>query len=145
MLINVMILTEGVDVPGIQTVFLTRPTQSEILLRQMIGLAALRGPKVGGTSHAYVVSFEDHWERFRELESPFGRLPDFFPPVELPGSPVEPKVPGVLVKLADSLLYVTIEAAAAELRRIGGIQPIDVFESVPTAGLSSNGRRIPKP
>jgi superfamily II DNA or RNA helicase len=128
-LINVMILTEGVDVPGIQTVFLARPSQSEILLRQMIG-RALRGPKAGGTSDAYLVSFEDHWERFRDFESPFERLPDIFPPeVSAPGE--RPKVAEALVKLGESLLYANIEAAVAELRRIGRSQPIDVFESVP--------------
>jgi len=130
-LINVMILTEGVDVPGIQTVFLTRPTQSEILLRQMVG-RALRGPRAGGTLLAYLVSFEDHWVRFGELESPFARLPDICPPVETP-KPDEAEMPRVLGDLAhnETLPYEMIQAAAAELRRLGGNQPIDVFESVP--------------
>jgi superfamily II DNA or RNA helicase len=30
--VNVQMVTEGVDVPSIQTVFLTRPTGSEILM-----------------------------------------------------------------------------------------------------------------
>lgn len=63
-LVNVQILTEGVDLPSVKTVLLTRPTCSEILLRQMIG-RALRGPAAGGTEVAYLVSFEDHWERFQ--------------------------------------------------------------------------------
>jgi superfamily II DNA or RNA helicase len=60
-LINVEILTEGTDLPNVQTVFLTRPTTSTILMTQMIG-RALRGQKAGGTEKAYVVSFIDDWE-----------------------------------------------------------------------------------
>ncbi len=60
-LINVEILTEGTDLPNVQTVFLTRPTTSTILMTQMIG-RALRGQKAGGTEKAYVVSFIDNWE-----------------------------------------------------------------------------------
>lgn len=60
-LINVEMLTEGVDLPNVQTVFLTRPTTSTILMTQMIG-RALRGQSAGGTEKAYVVSFIDNWE-----------------------------------------------------------------------------------
>ena len=60
-LINVEMLTEGTDLPNVQTVFLTRPTNSTILMTQMIG-RALRGQKAGGTEKAYVVSFIDNWE-----------------------------------------------------------------------------------
>ncbi len=60
-LINVEMLTEGTDLPNVQTVFLTRPTNSTILMTQMIG-RALRGQKAGGTEKAYVVSFVDNWE-----------------------------------------------------------------------------------
>ncbi|MEH2460402.1 DEAD/DEAH box helicase family protein [Nostoc sp.] len=60
-LINVEMLTEGTDLPNLQTVFLTRPTTSTILMTQMIG-RALRGQKAGGTEKAYVVSFIDDWE-----------------------------------------------------------------------------------
>jgi superfamily II DNA or RNA helicase len=59
-LINVNILTEGVDIPGVQTVFLTRPTKSVILMTQMIG-RGLRGKGSGGTEEAYIVSFIDEW------------------------------------------------------------------------------------
>lgn len=59
-LINVNILTEGVDLPKTQTVFLTRPTISSVLMTQMIG-RALRGEKAGGTKDAYIVSFIDDW------------------------------------------------------------------------------------
>lgn len=59
-LINVNILTEGTDLPKTQTVFLTRPTVSTVLMTQMIG-RALRGERAGGTSKAYIVSFIDDW------------------------------------------------------------------------------------
>lgn len=59
-LINVNILTEGVDLPQTKTVFLARPTVSSILMTQMIG-RALRGVKAGGTADAYIVSFVDNW------------------------------------------------------------------------------------
>lgn len=59
-LVNVNILTEGVDLPMTKTVFLTRPTVSTILMTQMVG-RALRGEKAGGTLMAYIVSFVDNW------------------------------------------------------------------------------------
>lgn len=60
-LINVNILTEGTDIPDVQTVFLTRPTTSEILMTQMTG-RALRGKKAGGTEKAFIVNFVDSWK-----------------------------------------------------------------------------------
>ena len=60
-LINIRMLTEGTDVPDVQTVFLTRQTTSQILLTQMVG-RALRGPAVGGTEKAFIVSFIDNWK-----------------------------------------------------------------------------------
>ena len=61
-LINVRMLTEGTDVPDVQSVFLTRQTTSEVLVTQMVG-RALRGTKFGGTSAAYIVSFVDEWRQ----------------------------------------------------------------------------------
>ncbi|MBP3931905.1 MAG: DEAD/DEAH box helicase family protein [Peptostreptococcaceae bacterium] len=60
-LINVNILTEGTDIPNIETVFLTRQTTSSILMNQMIG-RGLRGKNAGGTENAYIVSFIDDWK-----------------------------------------------------------------------------------
>jgi ATP-dependent helicase IRC3 len=60
-LINVNILTEGVDLPQTKTVFLTRPTVSSVLMTQMVG-RALRGEAAGGTKEAYIVSFIDKWQ-----------------------------------------------------------------------------------
>ncbi len=59
-LINVNILTEGTDIPNVQSVFLARPTISPILMTQMIG-RGLRGERAGGTKDAYIVSFIDEW------------------------------------------------------------------------------------
>lgn len=55
-------LTEGTDVPDIDTVFLTRQTTSQILMTQMIG-RALRGPTFGGTEKANIVLFVDDWKQ----------------------------------------------------------------------------------
>lgn len=68
-LINVQILTEGSDVPDIHTVFLTRETNSESLLMQMIG-RGLRGEKAGGTKDAYIVAFHDIWDSFMTFMNP---------------------------------------------------------------------------
>lgn len=78
-LINVNILTEGVDLPKTKTVFLARPTVSSILMTQMVG-RALRGTAAGGTSRAYIVSFVDHWNEhiaWVNPESLFGGNNDF--------------------------------------------------------------------
>jgi superfamily II DNA or RNA helicase len=126
-LINVQILTEGFDVPAIQTVMLTRPTQSEILVRQMNG-RALRGPMVGGTEDAFIVSFEDHWQRFRDWESPLDLAPDIENVVvdledstEREGSP----------SMADHLPWDLIRATSAAIRERGFEYKADAFEAVP--------------
>ena len=59
-LININILTEGSDIPDIQTVFLTRPTQSDALLMQMVG-RGMRGSGCGGTDTVNIVDFCDKW------------------------------------------------------------------------------------
>lgn len=61
-LLNVRMLTEGTDVPDVNSVFITRQTTSKILLTQMIG-RALRGPKFGGTAEANIVTFTDSWRQ----------------------------------------------------------------------------------
>lgn len=60
-LINVRMLTEGTDVPNVNTVFLTRQTTSKIMLTQIIG--TLRGSKFGGTDEANIVSFSDNQQQ----------------------------------------------------------------------------------
>ena len=73
-LINVNILTEGADVPDIQTVFLARQTTSPILMNQMIG-RGLRGVQAGGTEEAYIVSFIDDWRHHINWINPEMVLP----------------------------------------------------------------------
>jgi superfamily II DNA or RNA helicase len=120
-LINVQILTEGVDIPNIQTVFLTRPTVSEILLRQMIG-RALRGRKAGGTEDAYIVSFEDHWERFREWQSPLELVT---------GDPIPPDPDKTVSKIIELLPWDLIREFAARIAGNISGREADIFEAVP--------------
>lgn len=68
-LVNVNIMTEGTDVPDVQTVFLTRPTASEGLLMQMIG-RGMRGLKAQGTETVNIVDFHDQWDVFNRWLNP---------------------------------------------------------------------------
>ncbi|MEN9373750.1 MAG: hypothetical protein RIR79_1302 [Pseudomonadota bacterium] len=69
-LINVRMLTEGTDVPNVNTVFITRQTTSSIMLTQMIG-RALRGKKAnGGKETANIVFFTDNWKRIIDFAIP---------------------------------------------------------------------------
>ena len=68
-LVNVNIMTEGSDVPDIQSVFLTRPTQSEGLLMQMIG-RGMRGSQAHGTETVNIVDFHDQWSTFNKWLNP---------------------------------------------------------------------------
>lgn len=64
-IVNVKMLTEGVDVPDVKTVMITRQTTSPILFTQMVG-RALRGKKAGGgerKEEANIVLFMDHWKK----------------------------------------------------------------------------------
>ena len=74
-LVNVNILTEGVDLPQTKTVFLARPTVSTILMTQMIG-RALRGEAAGGTPDAHIVSFVDNWNEHIAWVNPENLLVD---------------------------------------------------------------------
>lgn len=58
-LINVEMCTEGFDAPLTKTVFLARPSNSETLVRQMIG-RAMRGPIPGGNEICHIVRFVDN-------------------------------------------------------------------------------------
>jgi superfamily II DNA or RNA helicase len=63
-LVNIRMLTEGVDVPDVKSVFLTRQTTSSILMTQMVG-RALRGEKANGgptKDTANIVLFMDNWK-----------------------------------------------------------------------------------
>ena len=71
-LVNIRMLTEGTDVPNVNTVFLTRQTTSRILLTQMIG-RALRGTEFDGTPEAYIVPFVDEWNH-KIIFAPYDHL-----------------------------------------------------------------------
>lgn len=72
-LININIVTEGTDIPNIQTVFLARPTTSKILMTQMIG-RGLRGEAAGGTRETQIVYFIDDWKGLVDFVSPVALL-----------------------------------------------------------------------
>jgi len=127
-LVNVQILTEGVDLPAVQSVFLTRPTSSEILLRQMIG-RGLRGPASGGTERVYLVSFEDHWEKFREWQGQLSLVPDIL--AEAPPDPDKPAVEHVSTGLVQALPWELIRAYATQIAAAGRGYEANAFEAVP--------------
>lgn len=126
-LVNVQMLTEGVDLPSVQTVMLTRPTVSETLLRQMIG-RALRGPAAGGTATAFIVSFEDHWEQFPDWQDPLALVSDLLPQEEAQPREADP---ALVARLAEGLPWELIRSTAAHLRAQGPALQADAFEAVP--------------
>ena len=132
-LINVMILTEGVDIPNIKTVFLTRPVQSEILLRQMVG-RALRGPAAGGTKEAYLVSFQDRWRQFEEWERPLELIHDI---IDLPAEKIineghDTDTIPVPDTLTDFIPWELIRKTAIEIRNIAKYGDVSAFEAIPS-------------
>jgi superfamily II DNA or RNA helicase len=56
---SVLLLTEGVNIPICRTVFLARPSESPVLVAQMIG-RAMRGQKAGGAATCNIVDFVDN-------------------------------------------------------------------------------------
>ena len=68
-LVNINVMTEGNDVPDIQTVFITRPTSSDVLLMQMIG-RGMRGVGSKGTETVNIVDFHDNWGGFANWLNP---------------------------------------------------------------------------
>jgi len=141
-LVNVQLVTEGVDIPRVATVFLTRPTNSEILMRQMIG-RALRGPAAGGSRDAYLVSFADHWEMFSDWEKPFDLVPDIqafaapLPQFEIEPAPEALALPvaSELDRFMDHLPWETIRAVAASIALTSAEHKADAFEAVPEGWL----------
>ena len=125
-LVNVQIMTEGVDVPGVQSVFLTRPTQSEILFRQMVG-RALRGPKSNGTAEAFLVAFEDQWSHHPNWEHPFELVPDIVDAEEPQPSPAA-ELSG---NVREFLPWDLIRSVSAAMRRTPIDRRADAFEAIP--------------
>lgn len=56
MLVSVLMLAEGIDLPKTDCLFMVRPTFSEELHKQMIG-RGLRGPRADGTENCAIVDF----------------------------------------------------------------------------------------
>jgi superfamily II DNA or RNA helicase len=65
-LVNVEMLTHGIDVPDTRSVFLCRPTESDILFAQMIGRGSRRHEPSGKDSF-HVVEFTDNVRAHGEL------------------------------------------------------------------------------
>jgi len=67
-LVNVGLFTEGTDLPGVDSLFLARPTRSKILFQQMVG-RGMRGPRVAGRGAFAVVAFHESIVGFRPADS----------------------------------------------------------------------------
>jgi ATP-dependent helicase IRC3 len=65
-LVNVALLTHGVDLPAVRSLFMVRPTASDILYSQMIGRGARKDAATGKTSFT-IVEFTDNLERFEDV------------------------------------------------------------------------------
>ena len=57
-LCNFGVLTTGFDAPAVSAAVIARPTKSLVLYSQMVG-RAIRGPRMGGTSHCTIVTVVD--------------------------------------------------------------------------------------
>ena len=69
-LVNVAKLTTGVDVPDVRSVFLCRPTLSDVLFSQMVGRASRLHEPSGKTSF-HIVEFTDNLAKFGDqLQNP---------------------------------------------------------------------------
>lgn len=101
-LVNVEMLTEGVDAPAAEAVLLARPTLSFSLFSQMVG-RALRGPKVGGTEYAHIVDFRDLLGTFEEWRVNFSllQLVDQLPEGEAEPAERSPLVPYDIAPLVE--------------------------------------------
>lgn len=115
-LININILTEGSDIPNIETVFLTRPTGSDTLLMQMIG-RGMRGVGCGGTKTVNIVDFCDKWSSFtRWLNPKFllegeGELPE---PVPRQSEPPELIPMELVIAVMRGIKYGNVQVKAHE-------------------------------
>jgi superfamily II DNA or RNA helicase len=96
-IVNVVVLTEGTDIPSLRGVVIARPTMSPSLYRQMVGRGS-RGPLMQGTAEFTVVDFDQNFTRFGEqlayrfaleAEAPAKREPS----APRPGNRRDPRVP----------------------------------------------------
>jgi superfamily II DNA or RNA helicase len=63
-LVNVAKMTHGIDIPHVRTLFLTRPTASDVLFSQMVGRGARKAP---GKDRFYIVEFTDNLDRHADV------------------------------------------------------------------------------
>ena len=128
-LVSVLLLGEGVDLPAVQAVLLTRPTASVIRFGQMAG-RALRGPAVGGTGTAYMITFRDDWQQLPRMEAELDRmfesagLSDMARAGGTAGSGQSSPPEGVSTSTESAA------AVAAEVRGLIADEPTDSAESV---------------
>ena len=73
MLISVLMLTEGIDLPKTDCLFMVRPTFSPELYQQMIG-RGLRGPNVEGTEDCAIVDFTSQYVDQNRRVLPFTQV-----------------------------------------------------------------------
>lgn len=117
-LININILSEGSDIPDIQTVFLTRPTSSDVLLMQMIG-RGMRGKNCGGTDTVNIVDFHDKWSTFNKWLNPSLLIKTEAEEVDKePSKYNTKKVPTIPASLVVDIMN------TVEYREIGYIKPV---------------------
>ena len=132
-------LTEGTDVPDVQTVFLTRPTTSQILMTQMVG-RALRGPGVGGTEKAYIVSFVDDWKHLINWAS-YEKLADGFLADEtVPRYGKRPPLQLISIELVQRLARQMDSGAEYH----GSAVSLNVARGMVSGGLPCAGHRYPR-
>lgn len=119
-LVNINILTEGSDIPEIQTVFLTRPTGSDTLLMQMIG-RGMRGIGMGGTETVNVVDFCGKWSvfmRWSGLRNVWD-IPDTPPPQPPRGKGGQPPelIPiEIVLAVARGFIYRGVKVSSGSVR-----------------------------
>jgi superfamily II DNA or RNA helicase len=79
LMVNVAMMTHGVDIPSIRTVFLCRPTASDTLFMQMVGRGARLDPDDTLKRSFHIVEFNDsvdlHGDRFVTTDTRFGGPP----------------------------------------------------------------------
>ena len=75
-IINYEVLTTGFDSKNIKCVFITRPTKSVVLYRQMLG-RGLRGPLMGGNEECDLIDIDDNLQAF-DNETAFSHFNDYW-------------------------------------------------------------------
>lgn len=133
-LINVQIMTEGTDVPDIKSVFMTRETNSDSLMMQMIG-RGLRGEAAGGTKEEYIVDFHDTWEKLKFWLDP-SRL-DIFEQTEI----AEDEIPLSLHSETDEMIEEE-QVEKNELDTIIGNESFNMKEHVEIYNIIYNSLRM---